>query len=125
MPQNTRALTRAARERAQAEGIPYTTARHQLLWIQELVDDGAFETREEADEYVSDPRNEVLCRSCGWTVGMVCPECPRGCGCETGCTGWRHREWGPHDDDDPEGQYVDCDDCGGSCDYRTGYGCAC
>lgn len=39
-----------------------------------------------------------LCDICGWTIGMVCPECP-GCGCYTGrCTGWRHSEYA-HDDD--------------------------
>ena len=126
MPSTTRALSRAARERAQAKGILYTKAREQLLWIQQLLDDGEFDTREEADAYVSDSRNELLCEVCGWTNGMVCPECPKGCGCQVGCTGWRHTEWSDDDgDDDPADRYVDCAECGGSYDYRTGYGCAC
>lgn len=125
MPSATRALSRAARERAQDKGIPYTKAREQLLWIEQLLDEGAFDTREEADAYVCDPANEVMCRACGWTYGMVCPECP-GCGCYNGrCSGWRHREWASQDEDDPEDRYDECPECGGEYDVRTGYGCAC
>lgn len=128
MPSTTRALTRAARDRAKATGIPYTEAREQLLWIQQLVDEGEFETREEADVYVSDPANQVMCRICGWTYGMVCPECSKGCGCSVGCTGWRHGEFDAGADDDPEVYRVECEECGGSYDRRngpTGYDCTC
>lgn len=128
MPSNTRALTRAARDRAQATGIPYTQARQQLLWIQQLLDEGEFDTHEEADAYVSNPANQTMCGVCGWTYGMVCPECPKGCGCQTGCTGWRHAEWDEEDpdpDDDDEDRYVECGECGGEVDVHTGYGCTC
>lgn len=124
MPSTTRALTRAARDRAKAAGIPYTKARDQLLRIEQLVDEGEFDTRDEADAFVSDPRNEVMCRVCGWTNGMVCPECGPGCGCSVGCTGWRHGEF-EADDLDPEDRYDECPECGGEYDVNTGYGCAC
>lgn len=42
----------------------------------------------------TEPRYKMLCESCGWSLAMICPECPRGCGCETDCTGWRHRDYG-------------------------------
>ncbi|MFD7867818.1 hypothetical protein [Streptomyces sp. NPDC059783] len=61
----------------------------------------------------ADPRNQLLCETCGWLMGMVCPECKKGCGCEYECTGWRHEEMraatGEYDpDDDPYG----CEECG-------------
>lgn len=61
----------------------------------------------------NDPRNQIMCRNCGWTYGMVCPECAKGCGCEYECTGWRHAEMGggtgDYDEDDtPNG----CRECG-------------
>ncbi|BBG20736.1 hypothetical protein RVR_P1122 (plasmid) [Actinacidiphila reveromycinica] len=57
----------------------------------------------------NDPRNQVMCKRCGWTNGMVCPECEEGCGCSVGCTGWRHGDYdGDLDDDDPYG----CPECG-------------
>lgn len=74
-------------------------------------------TYREAVDYLrqeqADPRNKVMCDRCGWTNGMVCPECERGCGCEYDCTGWRHAEGraatGDYDeDDDPYG----CTECG-------------
>lgn len=49
----------------------------------------------------TEPRLQTLCETCGWTMAMICPECAEGCGCATGCTGWRHRDYG-FDDDDPE-----------------------
>ncbi|MEU4954954.1 hypothetical protein [Streptomyces lavendulae] len=54
----------------------------------------------------------ILCRRCGWTNSMVCPECDPGCGCSTGCTGWRHGEYA---EDDPDTRWYDCD-CGFSGD---------
>ncbi|PZG19928.1 hypothetical protein [Nonomuraea aridisoli] len=54
--------------------------------------DGREETSLEAVAVMTDPANQAMCERCGWTHGMVCPECS-GCGYENGrCTGWRHRE---------------------------------
>jgi hypothetical protein len=68
----------------------------------------------------NDPRNQLLCETCGWTVGMVCPECP-GCGCYNGrCSGWRHSEY--QDEMDAatgETREYDCD-CGF---YGSGFHC--
>jgi len=124
MSQN-RLLTRAARARAQARQIPYTAAREELCWMQALVDEGSCENWDEADAYVRDPRNQLLCRVCGWTFGMICPECSKGCGCQVGCSGWRHREWGQNDSDEYEDPYAFCEECGGQVNVLTGYGCAC
>lgn len=56
----------------------------------------------------NDPRNKIMCTKCGWTYGMVCPECP-GCGCYSGqCSGWRHHEYDEPDPDDDGG----CPECG-------------
>ncbi|MFI2207660.1 hypothetical protein ACH47Z_44865 [Streptomyces sp. NPDC020192] len=72
-------------------------------------------TYKEAVDYLrqeqNDPRNKVMCQTCGWTYGMVCPECP-GCGCYSGqCSGWRHHEYEEPDYDDPDyGVY--CRECG-------------
>jgi hypothetical protein len=72
-------------------------------------------TYKEAVDYLrqeqNDPRNKVMCGTCGWTYGMVCPECP-GCGCYGGqCSGWRHHEYDEPDYDDPDyGVY--CRECG-------------
>ncbi|MDK0525095.1 hypothetical protein [Streptomyces sp. ML-6] len=59
----------------------------------------------------ADPRNQLLCEQCGWTNSMVCPECEKGCGCEYGCTGWRHHEYA-HDEDDSDSIPYGCDECG-------------
>ncbi|MGW2599504.1 hypothetical protein [Streptomyces klenkii] len=60
----------------------------------------------------NDPRNQVMCERCGWTYGMVCPECDKGCGCEYDCTGWRHEEMraatGDYDEDDDPNACYDC-----------------
>ncbi|WP_053627093.1 hypothetical protein [Streptomyces sp. XY511] len=69
------------------------------------------------------PDQRTLCTVCGWTVGMVCPECSRGCGCSAGCTGWRHREYVEASDDfDGEADWG-CPDCG--CGDGTNYGPEC
>ncbi|MCF6467321.1 hypothetical protein FAF44_02690 [Nonomuraea sp. MG754425] len=88
-------LGRATRELMHHRpGKKYTEVRDELLdWL-----DGREETPGEAVAIMTDPANEILCEDCGWTVGMVCPECSKGCGCETDCTGWRHREY-MHPDD--------------------------
>ncbi|MFL4496508.1 hypothetical protein ACJ6WD_35500 [Streptomyces sp. VTCC 41912] len=83
-------------------------------YLEEYVD---INTYREAVDYLrqqqNDPANQVMCRTCGWTYGMVCPECAKGCGCEYQCSGWRHEEMraatGDYDaDDDPYG----CPECG-------------
>lgn len=123
MPSANRALTRAARSRAAAEKIPYTKARETELAIRDRMDETG-EGYGEAEAIVTDPANQLLCGTCGWTVGMVCPECPKGCGCESGCRGWRHREY-MHPDDlaELEAAEAECPECGG--DTRTGYDCDC
>jgi len=78
----------------------------------------------EAQAEYDDPRNEILCEKCGWTVGMVCPECP-GCGCYNGsCSGWRHEEF-MHEDERREREQLrnECPECGG--DMQNHYDCRC
>jgi len=111
MPQTARALTRAARDRARRTGTTYTRARAAVQAIHELMVTTGWEFAE-AEAFYDDPANEMLCETCGWTMGMICPECP-GCGCYTGsCTGWRHHEYRDPDmdglDDDPDA----CPECG-------------
>jgi hypothetical protein len=58
----------------------------------------------------TEPRYQVLCKTCGWSLEMICPECAKGCGCETSCTGWRHANFADNsfeEDDDlyDEGYY--------------------
>jgi hypothetical protein len=72
----------------------------------------------EAVGFLTDPANREMCEVCGWTWGMICPECS-GCGCDRYCTGWRHGEWGPEDDDRPGWE---CPECGGD---DSEYGCQC
>jgi hypothetical protein len=38
--------------------------------IQQLLDEGACEDWDEADAHVCDPRNQLLCGVCGWSVGI-------------------------------------------------------
>lgn len=68
-----------------------------------------------------DPANQIMCRDCGWTYGMVCPECAKGCGCEYECTGWRHEEMraatGNYDDEDDPNACPECGAGGGSDPY--------
>jgi hypothetical protein len=71
-------------------------------------------TYQEAVDYLrrqqNDPRNQTMCERCGWTNGMVCPECP-GCGCYNGqCSGWRHHEFA--DDEDSDYDPYGCEECG-------------
>ncbi|WP_063128688.1 hypothetical protein [Nocardia fusca] len=120
MPRDSRALTRAARRRADAhEDLPYQKAREQVIVIRQLATEEEI-TFEQAQAIYDDPLNQLLCETCQWTVGMICPECP-GCGCYNGrCSGWRHREY--MHDDERDDLYA-CDECGG--DTRTGYDCQC
>lgn len=68
--------------------------------------------------FLEDPANRTMCETCGWTFGMVCPECS-GCGCDSGCTGWRHREFA--DADDERYAEVWCEECGADSHYQ----CSC
>ncbi|MGW3091575.1 hypothetical protein [Streptomyces sp. NPDC001108] len=79
-------------------------------YLAEYVD---INTYKEAVDYLTqeknNPRNQLLCETCGWTNGMVCPECP-GCGCYNDqCSGWRHHEYA---DDDPDSDPYGCQECG-------------
>ncbi|MFE4915842.1 hypothetical protein ACFRCX_30525 [Streptomyces sp. NPDC056652] len=82
-------------------------------------------TYKEAVDYLrreqNDPRNQIMCRDCGWTYGMVCPECAKGCGCEYECTGWRHEEMraatGDYDEDDDPNACPECGAGGGGDPY--------
>jgi hypothetical protein len=61
----------------------------------------------------NDPMDQLLCKKCGWTVDMICPECVPGCGCNNGrCSGWRHHEYMTDEErwelEDEEG----CPECG-------------
>jgi hypothetical protein len=95
------------------------TARTSVQEIQELAESNDY-TFIEAQAVYEDPRNQVMCQECGWTYGMVCPECP-GCGCYNGrCTGWRHGEF---DDDDEDRERDECPDCGGN--VNNHYECRC
>jgi hypothetical protein len=117
MPNDTRALTRAARARARAAGENYTEARTAVLVIRERMAE-ADETYEQAEAWYDDPANQPLCQACGWSRGMVCPECRPGCGCSVGCSGWRHREWGPNaGDDDLPDDGPDVCECGADNEY--------
>jgi hypothetical protein len=84
-----RDLARATRELMKHRpDATYTACRAELV---EFLD-GTDYTPAEAVRIMTDPANELLCETCGWTAGMTCPECA-GCGCSEGCTGWRHQEY--------------------------------
>ncbi|HEX6359494.1 hypothetical protein [Actinophytocola sp.] len=121
MPANHRGLTRAARRRAKAMGISHQKAYEDVQAIRELmhVEDW---TWDEAEAFYDDPGNELLCEKCGWTVAMVCPECP-GCGCYNGrCSGWRHDV--AFDDGEPEEDII-CEECGADASFNPYAECQC
>ena len=99
--------------------------------IAELMDANEW-TREEAEAALDDPRNQTLCEVCGWTMGMICPECSKGCGCSTNCSGWRHREFRSADADGEDweatraatGYGEEGCECGAYW-ASNGYGCVC
>jgi hypothetical protein len=121
MPQDTRVRTRAVRDHMKATGLTYTAAMAAIdapfkpgyISISECMQQNGY-SYGEAVAFLADPANELLCEVCGWTNGMICPECS-GCGCNHGCTGWRHREYADEDDDDPSGRY--CTECGANSHY--------
>lgn len=116
MPQNTRALTRTARDRAKTTGETYTAAREAVLAIRTRMAETG-ETQAEAAAWYDDPANRLLCATCGWTMGMICPECP-GCGCYNGrCSGWRHHEYRHDDDVNDDGGCPECGAGGGGDPY--------
>lgn len=93
MPRESRALTRITRTRAREKNLPYQQAREHVITIHRMTQDDDL-TWAEAEDIFDDPANQLLCSTCGWTVGMVCPECSSGCGCNNGrCSGWRHDEF--------------------------------
>jgi hypothetical protein len=124
MPSDSRALTRAARTRSAADGVPYTKARETELAIRARMKD-AGETYTEAEAAVQSVEGLEFCDRCGGPI--ICPECP-GCACYNGrCTGWRHT--GSVDferDEDPDPLDDVCEECGGS-ERLAGYdaGCVC
>jgi hypothetical protein len=128
MPTDTRALTRAARERAKATGALYTTAREDVVNIRRRMDETG-ESYAEAEAWYDNPANDVACEACGWTNGMLCPECP-GCGCYNGqCSGWRHREY-MHEDDRREREEAEreanrCEECGADMSLGSYDECTC
>lgn len=72
MPQNTRALTRAARDRAHRMGEKYTEARTAVIEIRELADENDW-TVEEAEAFYDDPRNRSCATRAGGPGGWAAP----------------------------------------------------
>lgn len=109
----------AVRDRMAAAGETYTAAARALgkPWIHPDGTEDSWTVTEVMQErdaldyaaavaWLEDPARKTLCETCGWTVGMTCPECS-GCGCDARCTGWRHDEFG-QDDDEPEDYQCEC-----------------
>lgn len=122
LPENERqahAFRAAVELRMAHAGEDETTAATSVEAIQDIAQrhDWTFPVAQAAYD---DPANQVMCETCGWTNGMVCPECP-GCGCYNGrCSGWRHDELM---DDDERRELRECPDCGG--DSTNHYDCRC
>lgn len=123
--QRAHALAAAVALRMAHAGEDEATARTSVQEIRETAEANDW-TFEQAQVAYDDPRNQVMCHECGWTYGMVCPECP-GCGCYNDrCSGWRHHEFAGDDDpDDPHDRIAECEECGGDFNTLTGYGCEC
>ena len=115
----------AIRDRMAAAGERYTAAARAidapyepgLLSVSEVMQERGF-TYAEAVAFLEDPAHRTMCEDCGWTFGMVCPECS-GCGCDRSCSGWRHREFAA--DDDPDYADLYCEECGADSHYQ----CSC
>lgn len=69
--------------------------------------------------------DELLCKKCGWTVSMICPECP-GCGCYNGrCSGWRHEEYMSDDERSERDDERGCPECGAGSNGNPYAECVC
>jgi hypothetical protein len=110
------------RARMARSGETYQQAAESVAVIHELFDGSdMFASLADAEAWFDNPANKVMCTDCGWTFGMVCPECAKGCGCNNlTCSGWRHREFMSEDE---EAVLHECPDCGG--DTRNNYACQC
>lgn len=122
LPDNERqahAFAAAVALRMAHAGEDETTATTSVEAIQDIAQRNGW-TFAYAQAAYDDPANQVMCEKCGWTNGMVCPECP-GCGCyNSQCTGWRHNEFM---DEDERRARNECPDCGG--DSTNHYDCRC
>ncbi|OEJ21067.1 hypothetical protein [Streptomyces subrutilus] len=127
MPNTTQARKNNARAIVAESGISYQDAikilEHPEAARSDLLDaviNGGHKTHKSALEWLDalPAAERLLCVGCGWTNGMICPECSPGCGCSTGCSGWRHQ--GGFDGDD-DGAYEDsgCPDCGAGGEYEA------
>jgi hypothetical protein len=106
-----------------ATGVKYTTARAAVQDIHQLAEQNDW-TYAEAEAWYDDPANQVACEDCGWTNGMLCPECP-GCGCYNGrCSGWRHSEFA-HEDERFDQEPDECPECGADMSMGSYEECAC
>jgi hypothetical protein len=118
----------AVRARMATTGERYTTAARALdapfepglISVSDRMQESG-DTYAEAVAWLQDPANRTMCDICGWTNGMVCPECP-GCGCyNLRCSGWRHQEAMTDDELEELRQDDRCEECGAS----YGYDCNC
>lgn len=117
--QQARAFAAAVALRMAHAGEDEATARTSVQEIRETAEANDW-TFAQAQVAYDDPRNQVMCQQCGWTFGMVCPECP-GCGCYNDrCSGWRHHEFM---DDEERRERNECPECGG--DVTNHYECRC
>lgn len=124
MPRQARALTCAARRRAGAKNLPYQQAREDVQVVHQVMAEDEL-TWDEVQAVYDDPATQLLCEKCGWTVGMVCPQCP-GCGCYNGrCSGWRHQEYLSGDERDELSEAQRCDECGADTSLGSYDVCAC
>jgi hypothetical protein len=121
--QQAHAFAAAVALRMARAGEDEATARTSVEAIQDIAARNGWPFAAAQVEY-DDPRNEVLCETCGWTVGMVCPECP-GCGCyNRQCSGWRHEEFmDPDERRELEQARNECPECGGN--MQDHYDCQC
>ncbi len=122
VPASSEELEAAVRARTASTGSDREQALHDVQVIREIAEENDW-TYAEAEAWYDAPENQVMCEDCGWTYGMVCPECTKGCGCEYQCTGWRHQEWNDDDDDDTDDG---CPECGAGGPDSSPYDeCAC
>jgi hypothetical protein len=132
MPEDKR-RKHAVRDRMAAAGETYTTAARVLdkpyvhpdgtedSWsISEAMQEHGLDYAG-AVAWLEDPARKTMCEDCGWSFGMICPECELGCGCERYCSGWRHREFAGDDDFDDQAE----DDYECECGAGHEYNCVC